>query len=257
MFLCNNPSMNFKALIIAPLILLFALNFVFAAEDAGTESGRTHTQTGNAFTDSITEKEIDAFLRTEYNRSATFYGELSLMGGMEFFDQLKVKGGISLGRTERQTDINTFVRANYMPFSFPLGFTLAWIYNGIPEYEADMHTILPYISFGNSRAGISVGMNFRFSSHFGEEAQFESILSFSGYLNFLDTESLQVGISAGNFTDFYAKNMGAFSLKLHAIVNLDNNWTIINEIEILQSGADGLATNFYGFAWRGGARYKW
>ena len=249
--------MNFKVLITIPLILFLAVSFVFAEEDDETDLIPSNGKKTNLFFESMTEKEIEAYLRTEYTRSNIFYGELSVTGGIEFFDQLRANGGISIGRTDRETDINTFLRANYMPFSFPLGFSLAWIYNGIPEYDANVHTLLPFVSYGNSRFGVSVGLNFRFSSHFDEEAQFESVLTFSGYVNFLDTESLKIGISAGNFSDFYAKNLGAISLKLHAIVRLDSNWTIINEVELLQSGIDGFAANFYGFAWRGGAKYSW
>ena len=207
---------------------------------------------------SITEKEVEAFFRAEYNRSSIFYGEMSVLGGIEFYNLLKLKGGISIGRTKGSTDLNSFIRVNYSPFArIPLNFSLAYIYNGIPEYEAHSHSLLPFITYGASRAGISAGVNFRFSSFFGEKPQFESLLSFYGYVNIVNTNSLIIRIGAGTFSDFYAKNIGAYSLKINIDIYLDSKWSILNELELMQSGGNGFSTNFYGFAWRGGARYSW
>ena len=260
--------MNFKALIVMPLVMFLAFGYIFADDehlDFPDESGESSVipaqNKKNLFLEKMTGKEVEAYLRSEYNRSNVFYGELSLLGGVEFFDQLRFKAGISVGRSENVTDVNTLIRVNYSPFKAkyarPLSFSLAYIFNGIPEYEANMNSLFPYITYGASRAGLSLGINLRFSSHFGEEAQFESRLSFLGYVNFINTEAFQVGISAGTFSDFHAKNLGAYSLKLNVLLNLDKNWSIINEVEVMQSGGDGFSTTFYGFAWRGGARFSW
>ena len=256
MISCYIVGMN-KRLLFLPVILLLALGNIFADEDDEQEFVPPPQKTGNSFINSITDKEVEAYMRSEYNRSNIFYGELSVLGGVEFFNQLEIKGGISMGRTESSTDISTFIRPSYTPFRIPLTFSAAWIYNGMPEYEAHTHSFLPYVTYGVSRAGISIGMNFRFTSFFDEEPQFESVLSFSGYINFIDTETLQIGISAGTFSDFQAKNMGAYSLKVNVLMNLDSRWSILNEVEMMQSGGDGFSTTFYGFAWRGGVRYSW
>jgi len=249
--------MNKKILII-PLILFFAVFNIFADEDDDPDFIPLPERAPNVFIDNMTDKEIEVYMRSEYNRSNIFYGELSLLGGLEFYNNLRVKGGISIGMTESSTDIHSFFRTNYAPFEkIPVTFSLIWIYNGIPEYEVHTHSLLPFVTYGSSRAGISAGVNFRFTSFFGEETQFESIFSFNGYVNFLNTDDVQIGLSAGTFGDFYAKNIGAYSLKLNIYMYLDSNWTILNEIELMQSGGDGFSTNFYGFAWRGGARYSW
>jgi hypothetical protein len=169
-----------------------------------------------------------------------------------------LKGGISSGITAFYHDINTFISAGYSPFlKLPLNFSVAYIYNGLPEYRAHAHSIIPVISFNAKRAGISIGSNFRHTFFFQEPAIFESILSFYGYFNFINTGKLSIGAGAGNFSDFHAKNMGAYSLNLYAAIHPDNGWIIINEVELMQSGGDGLAAVFYGFACRTGVKFSW
>jgi hypothetical protein len=206
----------------------------------------------------ITEKEVEAYMGVEFNRSFNYYGDLSAIGAVELDNIILFRGGLSVGKTGADIGLNTFIGAKYYPFqNFPLHFKLSWIYNGLPEYEAHTHTILPVISFNASRAGISAGLNFRFTSYFSEIAEFETVLSFYAYFNFINSDDLRIGVGAGNFSDFYAKNMGAYSLNLNAAIALNSNWSIVCEFEFMQSGGDGLAANFYGFAWRGGAKYSW
>jgi hypothetical protein len=209
----------------------------------------------------ISEKEVEAYLSGEYNRGFIYNGNISAAGGIEFNNILKFRGGFSIGKSSDSMDLDAFFGIRYSPFSnlylSPLNFSLAYIYNGLPEYEASTNTILPFISYSAKRAGVSIGLNFRFTSFFGEVAQYESILSYRAYFNFINDETLRVGISAGNFNEFYAKNMGAYSLSLNAVIRINDNWSIINEFELMQSGGDGFSTTFYGFGWRGGARYTW
>ncbi|MCL2759502.1 MAG: hypothetical protein FWD22_04760 [Treponema sp.] len=214
---------------------------------------------GTAFSLEITEKELEAFLRGEYNRSSTYCGDMSAAGGIELNNQYKIKSGVSVGKSAGLVDINAFTGAKYTPLSnVPhLAVSLAYIYNGLPVYETHTHSILPVISYNAERAGISIGPNFRFVSFFGEKPIFETILSFDIYFNFVNDETLAIGLSVGNFSEFYPKNMGAYSLSLNAIIRLDSNWSLINQLELMQSGGDGFSTTFYGFGWRGGAKYSW
>ena len=257
--------MNWKTLIIIPLLIFLSFGYIFADNEDDDENNQTaelpREKKISPFVQKISGKEAEAYLRSEYNRSNIFYGELSILAGIEFFDQLKFKGGVSFGGTKDVFEISTLVLVSYSPFKArfarPLSFSLAYIYNGMPKYEVNTQSLMPIVTYGTSRAGLSLGMNMRFSSFFGEESQFESRLSFNGYVNFINTESLQIGIGAGTFSDFQAKNLGAYSLKLNVNLNLDSHWKILNEVEVMQSGGDGFSTTFYGFAWRGGARYSW
>jgi len=230
--------MNAKKGVLIPIILLLSFAGAYSLE--------------------ITEKEAEAFVRGEYNRGFNNYGDFSVIGGIELDSILKFRAGFSLGISLGDPDYSAFFNAKVSPFKkVPLSFSVMYVYDGIPEYESQMHSVIPLVSFGIDRAGISIGSNFRFASFFGEEPQFESVFSFRGFFNFIHNDTLRIGFSAGNLTEFNAKNMGAMSLSFDVSVLLGENWTIINSLELLQSGLDGFTSTFYGIAWRGGARFSW
>jgi len=230
--------MKAKSAVIFFLITLISLNNIHAVE--------------------ITKSEIEAFLRGEYSRAFNYYGDISAIGSIELNNMFAFRLGFSLGNAADSTNIKTHTSAAYIPFSrIPLDFRVIYIYNGIPDYENHTHTILPLVSYNAARAGISIGPGLRFTSFFNEIAIFESILSFSVYFNFINNDSLRIGISIANFNDFQIKNFGAYSLKFNTAIRLDSNLQIINDLELSQSGGDGLSTAFYGFGWRGGIRYTW
>jgi len=206
----------------------------------------------------LTGKEIEACITVEYNRTVNYMAGVSAVGGIELNGVCKLRSGVSIGKSADSTEINAFLGGGYSPFSkAPVVFSLAYIYNGLPEYEAHAHSLLPFISYNAKRAGISLGVNFRFTSFFGEPAQFESIISSRAYFNIINNEMFRIGVSAGNFNDFYAKNMGAYSLNINTVIRFNDNWQIINDFELLQSGGDGLSVTFYGFRWHGGAKFTW
>jgi len=212
----------------------------------------------NIHTAEITDGEIEAYLRGEYNRAFNYCGDISAIGSIEINNIFNFRLGFSLGKMADSTNINTHTSAAITPFSrIPVGFHIIYIYNGIPDYENHTHTILPLVSFNTARAGISAGLSLRFASFFGEIAQFESILSLSIYFNFINNDKLCLGLGFVNFSDFQAKNFGAYSLKFNTVIRLDDKWQIVNELELSQSGGDGFSTTFFGFGWRGGVKFKW
>ena len=206
----------------------------------------------------ITEMEAGGYFRGEYTRASHFLNEISAIGKIELEEKYAFKGGFAVGKALTEWSINSFVNSAYSPFeNIPLGVSVSYIYNGLPDYETHANSIIPFIFYNADRAGISLGCNFRFTRFFGEKAQFESILSLYGYFNFINKEKLLFGIGAGNFYDFYAYNLGAYSLNINTAFRLDSNWRIINDIEFRQSGGDGLTTTLYGIAFRTGAKYSW
>jgi len=215
----------------------------------------------NIFALEITSTEVEAYIKGEYNRGQYNYGEGSLIGAIELEELIRFRGGVSLGGSAESTDINAFFNVKCSPFSnqwlSPLGFSLSYIYNGLPDYDVHAHSVFPFISYGNERAGLSFGLSLRFTSFFGEDPQFEPVLAFNVFFNFIYTESFIMGASIGTFNDFDARNMGAWTLCVNAVVILNKNWSIINEVELRQSGGDGLTATFYGLSWRGGVRFSW
>ena len=224
---------------IAPLVFLLCMRHITAQEV-------------------ITGKEVAAYFTNEFNRSFYYYGELSSAGGMELDNRFTFRGGVSLGLSRDITDIRGFTSAGLSPlFLKQLQFTLAYIYNGLPEYSAHSHTILPVVSFNGKWAGIGIGPGLRFTSYFGEPALFESVLSFSGYVNVINNKTMLMGISCANFNEFSVRNMGAYSLNFYSSVRINQNWSVINELELMQSGSVALSSIFHGIAWKGGLQFKW
>jgi len=206
----------------------------------------------------ISEIAFEAYLRGEFNRSSNYSGDISVIGELELNNKYVFRAGTSYGRSLDDTDFKVFSSANVNPLTrIPVYFSLAWIYNNFPEYEVHSHSFIPAISLNARRAGISAGINFRTTTFFDEITIIESIFSFYGYFNFVNSETLRLGLSCGNFGEYYARNMGSYSIKFISSVRLDRSWLIMNELELMQSGGDGLSTTLYGFAWRGGARFSW
>jgi hypothetical protein len=117
--------------------------------------------------------------------------------------------------------------------------------------------MLPALSLNGRWAGFSLGITLRFTSFSGEGAVFESILAFSGYVNFYNSEKLRVGLRIANFNDYTAGNFGAYYLTLNSMVSITKFVYLINDLEVRQTGSSGLSASFYGIAYRGGVIIKW
>ena len=214
-------------------------------------------QNASALEANITSKTIGVFLKGEYNRGFLHQGSVSAIGSLALNEQYTLRGGLSLGGSVRDTDIQAFASAGVAPFTIPLNFTLGYTYNGFPEYNAHAHAIVPMVSYNSKWIGASLGPSFRFTSFLGEDAHFESVLSGSVHFNFLTTEIVQLILRFSNVNDFTIRNFGAYSLTLNSIVRLNEQWVLINDLELMQSGSVGLSANFYGIAWRGGVQFTW
>jgi hypothetical protein len=221
-------------------------------------------QNANSLEAEITNKYVEACLKNEYSRGFNYYGELSSAAGLELNSRYSFSGGISFGIAHDFTSLNTFAGAEFSPFALsrlqavkPLNFSLAYIYNGLPGYDVHTHSIQPVVSYKTRQAGASIGPCFRFTSLLGGSVLYEAIFSFSIYFNFINNENLLIGISVSNFDNFNARNTAAYSLNLNSAVRLNDRLMLINKLEFMQSGADGLTANFYGIAWRGGVKFTW
>ena len=221
-----------------PFVLLFCVQTVYGVD--------------------LTKKEIETYLTGEYNRSFDYDIGIAAVGGIELNEICTFKSGVLYKKGADTSDINSFFGGGYSPFSkIPLSFSLLYIYNGLPEYKTNSHSILPFMSLNTKRAGVSIGPNFKFTSFLEETAIYEFIISSLIYFNFINNETLRIGISAGNFSEFYARNIGAYSMCVNAGIRLNDNLLLINELEFLQSGADGFLSTFFGLALRGGVKFTW
>ena len=209
----------------------------------------------------ITGKELGFDVTTEYNRSLIFCGSTAVSGALKINNHHTVKGGFILGALGDTFEMTIFSSAHYTPLLSEqrLGISLAYAYNGLPgpAYNIHSHALLPYVSFNGRRAGFSLGTNLRFTRFFGEQAIFEPMLSFSGYVNIINNEKIRIGIISANFDDYLMGNMGAYFLRLNGIVHITQQWYITSEITLMQSGSVALSSTFYGIAYRGGVRFRW
>ena len=240
------------------LIFFLLLQKLPALESPAETEGSELNMCGSPPALQITGKEVGFDMRIEYNRALGFFEDFSALGSLELNDRYTVRSGLSLGKIEDGIDIKAFMLGRMFPrVGKILHLDLAYIYNGLPAYKTHVHTILPLVSFSGRWVGISFGTGFRFTSFFGESALFESMLSISAYVNFINMEELRMGMKLANFRDFYVGNMDSFSPGLYCLIRINEKWSFINDIELLQSGSLALTANFYGIAYRGGIRYTW
>jgi len=204
------------------------------------------------------DKELSSYFTFEYNRALNYCWDISTVGSLKFKDRHIVKSGLAMGGTGNIFNIKGFIGGETSFFtSFPVNLSLNYSYNGLPAYENHTHSILFLASIKRQWWGVSAGTSFRFTSFFGEPAVFEPILSFLVYVFFINNDTLKLGLRIANFDNFTSGNMGAYFLNINSSVRLSERLSLINEIEILQSGSIALASNFYGIVYKGGVTFSW
>jgi len=206
----------------------------------------------------ITGKEAGVFYSPEYNRTFNFCQNLSTTGIVKLNKRYAVKAGLAVGYARTIFEIKGFLGGEAaLPVNVPLYIGFAYNYNGLPEYENHTHSIPLLFSYKGKRAGAVLGFNSRFSYFLSKSPVFEPVFCVSVYGIIIKTDILQFKIEAANFNDFTYGNLGAHFLKLNSNLNLNKRFSLINEIELCQSGGAALASNFYGAAYRGGVVFSW
>ena len=208
----------------------------------------------------ISQKEAGSYFRLESNRSLNYSGDVSVFGDIELNNQYGVRGGFALGWVDDSFEIKAFSSIRYLPFiNIPLKVNLAYNYNGLPgsSFNSHANSLLPFISYNAKWAGIAAAVNFRFTNYFAEPAIFESMLAFSGYVNFINTGALLLGLSFETFNDYYIRNLGSYYINLYNTIRITDQWSITHDLELMQTGSIGLSSIFYGFAYRGGVKFTW
>ena len=206
----------------------------------------------------ITGKGLGFFATPEYNRAFYFCWDISTVGALEFNNRYTIKSGLALGAAGINFDIKGFVGGEATPFAtIPVGFGLDYKYYGLPEYEYHDHSIVLLAFVKTRRAGFSLGHNFRFNSFFGEPPIFEPVWLCSVYVLLVSNERLHLQLKGANFNDFISGNMTGYFLSLNSVISLNKKISLVNEIEVHQSGSINLASNLYGIVYRGGVVFSW
>ena len=206
----------------------------------------------------ITGKDLESHFTPEYNRAYYFCWDISTIGSITLNNRYNIKTGLALGTAGSTFDIKLFTAGEAVLSSrIPIYLSLAYKYNGLPEYEYHNHSIPLIASLEWKWAGFSLGYNFRLLSFFGEPPVFEPVLLLSVYVFFIDNDFLRLGLKAANYDDFTSDNFGAYFLNLNSVIRLNKKISIINEIEIHQSGSSTLTSTFYRLVYRGGVALLW
>jgi hypothetical protein len=211
----------------------------------------------------LTGLEAEWDIKPEFNRAFYYCLDTSLAGAVEINNYFTMGGGLSLGWMGFATGdsvpaYNAFGKAEYrFPIRFPLELGFLYIYNGMPDYKTDIHTMLPLLSSKWKWAGLSLGTTLRYTAYDRGSPIFEPILAFLVFVNFINTDQMRIGLKIANFNDFLAGNMGSYFLNLYSSIEIGRRLYFINEVELYQTGSIGLTAAFYGIAYRGGIKYQW
>jgi hypothetical protein len=201
---------------------------------------------------------MDFCFAPEFSRVFDFCWDISALGRIKLNGQHTLKAGLALGAIGTAFEIKGFASGEAaLPVGIPLFVSFAYNYNGLPKYEYNVHSMPVLVSLQGKRAGVALGTNFRLSSFFGEPLVFEPVLTASVYVNIITTDVLRLGLKSANFNDFTYGNFGAYFLSLNSVVYLNNNLSLLNELELHQSGSAALASNFYRIIYRGGVMVSW
>ncbi|GHV26019.1 hypothetical protein AGMMS4952_05170 [Spirochaetia bacterium] len=212
------------------------------------------------FNVSITGKEAGIELTPEYSRiyngCLTFAGS----GSLEFNERYTIRGGFAfwnaVADSAYEFDAATGLTVKLIR-NLPLYIYVSYIFNTLPGYETNSHTILPLAAYRGKYAGLAMGTNLRFTSFFNEPAIFEPILALEAYVNFYHTEKLRIGLRGANFDDFTAGNFGAYYLSLNGSITITEAISLKTSVDVHQTGSVGLSAEFYRIACRMGVVCTW
>jgi hypothetical protein len=210
---------------------------------------------------SVTEARLGLGINPEYNRSFYYSWDIAAFGSVELNKSFVLWSGVSMGQTRDIFDINIQASAEYIvPFFrpyVPLHLKFAYIYNGLPDYKTDIHTLLPTVSLKWRWLGGSIGYTLRYTSFDSEPPLSETILAYSMYVSFYNTEKTAIWLSLANFSDFVSRNLGSYSFYLNNRFSITELIDITSEMEIAVSGNVGHIASVYGIALKEGIVFKW
>jgi hypothetical protein len=202
---------------------------------------------------------LDLKSRVEYNRSFHFCYGFQAEGSLEFNKRYTILGGLSSGRLDGESEINTFVGQKYLlPVSrVSLGINFRYIYNGIPGYYYNSHSLIPFGSVEGKYGGLLLGSALRYTVYRASPVIFEPVLAYYVYINIINNERIRLSIGMANFSPFMAGNFGNYYFTLESLIRLTEQIALVNEFDSYQTGSVGLSSVLYGVTWRGGVRLTW
>ena len=206
----------------------------------------------------ISQRELGANTRFEYNRVFTGCFEFETYGGFQMNNRIGFKGGLAVGALGPVGDFNAFTKISVQPLlRLPVLVNFNYSLTSMPDYQTAIHSLIPYCTLDWRRLGISLGINFRYTRFERERPFQESVLVFSLSYTVFTGERTRFWLTYANFNDFFSGNMGSYSLSLEHSLRLSRGISLRNEITLYQTGSVALAANFYGIGYKGGIVFQW
>jgi hypothetical protein len=208
----------------------------------------------------FTGGSLDLKSKVEYNRSFRYCYGGQADGSLEFNGRYAVLGGLYSGRLGgEEPEISAFVGHRYLlPLArLSLRINLTYLYNGIPGYKYDSHSLIPFASIEGKYGGFYLGNTLRFTVYGDSPAIFEPVLAYSVFINIINNRKTRLSIGIANFSPFVAGNFGSYYFTVASLVRLTDTVALVNEFDSYQTGSVGLTSVLYGIAWRGGVRLTW
>jgi hypothetical protein len=218
------------------------------------------------------EIHADFTFKPELHRSFGFCQEFAAAGESLIRDSYGFQGGIALGKTGGEFDLDLFLGGSYrLPLPVKLQIRFLYIYNAIPAYIFKSNTLFPFLSFQGKWGGLDLGAACRFTIFDSDfPAIFEPVLGARIFLTFPFWERVKLAVGLSNFSLFNTGNLGAYFLFLENRVDISGLRpfsrlkerggplvSLINNLEFYQTGSIGLTAAFQGFAWQTGFRFSW
>jgi hypothetical protein len=203
-------------------------------------------------------REFGAELKLQYNLGFAYCTDFSVFGFLECNRFLLLGGGISAERIGNVFVINSFLSCRFsLPFYTPLNVRLVGLYNGLPEYKTNIHTILPLAGLEWKYFGFSAGASLRFTGFWDDILLFEILPAYSVHVMFINFKKVQAGIEWANFSDYESGNLGSYVYRLKSRIRITDRLAVTSNFEILISGSISRIISVYGYAYKGGIIYSW
>jgi hypothetical protein len=211
----------------------------------------------------------------EYHRSFGYCQQFAAAGEVLFRDCYTVQGGLALGQAGAEFDIGLFLAAAYrFPLPVDLRFRLSYLYNAVPGYRYSANTLFPSLSYLGKWWGLDLGSSLRFTAFGADPSIFEPFFNFKVFGHILNRNTVRLVAGISNFSAFKTGNLGAYYLFLENRIDIKEELlsrhvsvpapgrplprvSLINRLDFYQTGANGFASAFQGFAWQGGVRFSW
>jgi hypothetical protein len=203
-------------------------------------------------------REFGIEMEYQYNLGFDHCWNFFVFGSVEFNKLFLLRGGVSAGRTGKVSDINGFLLGRFsFPFYMPLNVKLAYLCNKLPEYQTNIHTILPLAGLEWKYFGFSAGTTLRFTGFHDNVFLFEVLPAYSVHVMFINFKKVRVGFRVANFSDYESGNLGSYSYRFKSKVYITDHLAVTNNFEILISGSISRLVSVYSYSYKGGVVFSW